>query len=263
MRLAVLADIHGNLVALERVLADLDAAGGADTVWVLGDLAAFGPRPAESIQRVLALRDQYGEKNVHLISGNTDRYLVTGARPGSPPIKEDEEGAAAKFATGRQAVNQRDIALNWCAAQLSFDDYTALRKLGSEVSLHANGYGWVCGYHAIPGDDESHALRPDSPDEEAHDALLDREGRLGIGGHTHMQMDRQLGTWRAVNIGSVGMSYDNPGKAQWGLFTFEGDSVTVDLRNLDYDLDSVMNDLDKVDFPLPVDWLRGRMRLDS
>ncbi|NLF00937.1 MAG: hypothetical protein GX601_08155 [Anaerolineales bacterium] len=47
VRLAVLADIHGNGQALRAVLADLDRLGGADHVLVLGDIALLGPQPAE------------------------------------------------------------------------------------------------------------------------------------------------------------------------------------------------------------------------
>lgn len=260
MRLAVLSDIHGNLVALETVLADLAAVGAVDKIWVLGDLAAFGTRPAESIRRVLNLREQYGEKNVHFISGNTDRYIVTGARPAGKPIKEDEENAADKLREAVEAARARDVALNWTAAQLTLDDYTALRKLGHELSLQAEGYGWVIGYHGTPGNDEGFLL-PDMPEEEARDALLDREGRLGIGGHIHVQMDRDLGRWRAINVGSVGMSFDQPGRAQWGLFTFDDGDVTVDLRSLPYDVEAVFADRAAVAYPLPAEWLRGRLRL--
>src|SRR5215510_1606230 len=57
MRLAVISDIHGNLAALEAVLYDLESLGGADLTWCLGDLAAFGPRPAECIRRIKALAE--------------------------------------------------------------------------------------------------------------------------------------------------------------------------------------------------------------
>ncbi|MCC7452288.1 MAG: metallophosphoesterase family protein, partial [Anaerolineae bacterium] len=70
MRLAVLSDIHGNILALEAVLRDLKQMGGADKTWVLGDLCAFGPRPAECIQMVRELA------GVSVIIGNTDRYVA-------------------------------------------------------------------------------------------------------------------------------------------------------------------------------------------
>ena len=247
MRLAVLSDIHGNLAALEAALADLESQGGAEQVWILGDLAAFGPRPAECIRRVFALQEQLGKENCHIIGGNTDRYLVHGTRP-REQAAENEEG----FAQLAQKWQQRDTNFNWTLGRLAFEDYENLKKiLGRETGLNVPGYGYVIGYHGTPGDDEGSLLTPDSAEEQALDALLDREGRLGIGGHIHVQMDRDLGRWRAVNVGSVGMPFDTPGVAQWGLFSFEDGSVQVNLRRVTYDTNAVMADLEAVGHPAP------------
>jgi len=254
MRLAVLSDMHGNLIALEAALADLEASGGADTVWILGDLAAFGPRPAECVRRVQALAEQYGKDNVRYVRGNTDRYLVRGERPAMPPAEDEET-----FALIRAEWPPRDRALNWGLAQLSFEDYTFLAKLATETALEVPGYGWVIGYHGTPGDDEGF-LKPDTPPDVARDLLLDREGRLGIGGHIHVQMDRDLGNWRVVNVGSVGMSFDQPGKAQWGLFSFDDDQVSVDLRNVAYDTAAFAADLRASGHPEP-EWALNKFRL--
>jgi predicted phosphodiesterase len=243
MRLAVLSDVHGNIVALEAALADLRAAGGADKLWLLGDYAAFGPRPLECIQRLKALLDEWGEKDSGAIRGNTDRNLVTGARPAGKPAEDAE-------AFGKLAAARRSWAANleWGLEQLSFAEYEWLTKLRGEVDLDAPDYGWVIGYHGTPGDDEG-ALTPDTPLDVADDALMEREGRLGIGGHIHVLMDRPLTRWRAVNIGSVGISFDQPGYAQYGLFTFENGDVQVDLRRVPYDVESVIRDLAAQGYP--------------
>lgn len=254
MRLAVLSDIHGNLVALEAALADLQALGGADHVWILGDLAALGPRPAECIRRVRALHEELGKEKSAIIGGNTDRYLVTGERLHTPSAKDAES-----FAQLAQSWQDRDTILNWGVAQLSYEDYELLRDIcGRETGLDVPGYGYVIGYHAVPGDDEIF-INPDTPDEEALDALLDREGRLGIGGHTHRQMNRNLGRWRMVNVGSVGLSFDAPGKVQWGLFTFENGDVHIDLRRIDYDVEAAVNDLHAAGHPVPA-WFARRLQ---
>lgn len=246
MRLAVLSDIHGNLVALEAALADLEALGGADQVWILGDLAALGARPAECVRRIRELRDQLGKDKCHIIGGNTDRYMVTGERMRGTSAKDAE--AFAKLAADWQ---DRDTIMNWGVAQLSYEDYELLRDIrGRETALNVAGYGHVIGYHAIPGNDETFIF-PTTSDEEALDALLDREGRLGIGGHTHHQMNRDLGRWRMVNVGSVGWSFDVPGKVEWGLFTFENGEVEIDLRCFDYDVDAAIADLHAAGHPNP------------
>ncbi|HYO87607.1 MAG TPA: metallophosphoesterase family protein, partial [Candidatus Limnocylindrales bacterium] len=142
----------------------------------------------------------------------------------------------------------------------SFEDYDWLRKLPGETSWRPVGYGPVIGYHGTPGDDEGQ-LVPEMADSTAADALLDREGVLGIGGHIHRQFDRTLPAdgWRVVNVGSVGMSFDRPGFAEWGLFTFEDDELTVDLRAVAYDVDMAVADLKAAGHPAP-EWMTRRLR---
>jgi len=246
MRFAVLSDVHGNLTAMEAALADLDSVGAVDHVWFLGDLCAFGAQPMACIHRLQQLAEQMGEKQFRAIGGNTDRYLVTGERFKVPPA--EEEGQFSKLLQLRETS---DAVLNWNLSKLSWEDYSYLAKLlGREVSLRVKDYGRVIGYHAIPGDDEA-MLRPDTPDSEVLDALLDREGRLAVGGHTHLLMDREVGNWRVVNVGSVGMSFDMPGKAQWGLFTFEDGTLTVDLRAVSYDVDQAVAEIHESGHPRP------------
>lgn len=253
MRLGVFSDIHGNLTAFEAVLPDL-MASQPDVIWYLGDLAAFGPRPVECIRRLRELRESFGKDKFQIIGGNTDRYLVHGDRPHAPAAKDEE--ALRKLT---RFWRPRDNALNWAVDQLGWEDYEYLAKIcGREVSQEVEGYGWVIGYHAVPGSDEP-ILGPDTPIEEARDALLDREGRLGIGGHIHVQMDRNLGDWRVVNVGSVGMSFQKPGRAEWGLFTFENGEVQVDLRAVPYDLEAAVADLRAVDFP-EAEWTAKMLR---
>jgi len=238
LRLAVISDIHGNLVALDAVIDDLRQSGAIDHLWVLGDLATFGPRPAECIQRVRALPETLGldEKKFEIISGNHDRYLVTGARHPKKPAED-----ADKLKELADEWSSRDQVINWTLEQLSFEDYDYLRKLRHDLSLDAPDYGWVIGYHAVPGDDEG-VLKPDTPAEEAEDYLLDREGRLGIGGHIHQQMDRQLQHWRVINAGSVGAPKTDK-RAEYAIITFENGEAHIDLRHVRFDVDTVMADL--------------------
>ncbi len=70
MRIALLSDMHGNLVALDAVLADIATQDPVDAYWLLGDLAAMGPEPVGVVQRLRAL------PNLQAVRGNTDRWLT-------------------------------------------------------------------------------------------------------------------------------------------------------------------------------------------
>jgi predicted phosphodiesterase len=251
MRLAVISDIHGNLVAFDAVLKDLEQVGEVDLIWCLGDLAMAGTRPAECMAKVRELHEHYGKDKFKVIGGNTDRYLVTGKRPEVPAAKDAEA-----FAKHKARFRQIDDLINWARELLTWEDYEFLAQiLGRELHKNVEGYGNVIGYHAIPGDDEPASLKPDTPDEEARDALLDRSGKLAIGGHTHLVMDRVLGNWRVINPGSVGLSFRDARNAEWALVTFEGSAATVDFRTVPYDFQEVLADMAAVNYPHPA-WLQ-------
>src|SRR5260221_11939298 len=113
-RLAILSDIHGNLRALEAVLEDVKQAGGADITWVLGDLCAFGPRPAECLQMIRDI------PKVQVIAGNTDRYLMMGQLPMGRPKAEAE--------WQQRGAKQHEVAstFSWAVDRFSFADYDDL-----------------------------------------------------------------------------------------------------------------------------------------
>ena len=78
MRLAILSDIHGNPLALDAVLADIQSQGEVDAYWVLGDFAALGYDPVTPLEKITAL------SHASFTRGNTDRYVVTGDLPVQP-----------------------------------------------------------------------------------------------------------------------------------------------------------------------------------
>ncbi len=76
MRVAVFSDIHGNTIALDTVLADITARGGADAYWVLGDLVSIGAEPVQTPERLATL------PNATFVQGNGTRVLLTHVAPG-------------------------------------------------------------------------------------------------------------------------------------------------------------------------------------
>jgi len=192
MRVAVLADIHGNLPALNAVLADV-AAAGADAIVLNGDMAT-GPMPAQTLERLAGLGD-----GAVWVRGNCERELA-GAWDGTldPGLPE-----------------QARVPAEYCAAQLDRAHRDLLDGLPLSVTLEVDGLGPVRFCHATAVSDTAIVL-VDSP------IASYRAGFAGVTeptvllGHTHMPFDRLADRRRFVNPGSVGMPYGTAG-AHWAL----------------------------------------------
>jgi predicted phosphodiesterase len=241
IRLAALSDVHGNLLALEAVLADIEAQGTPDTYVVLGDLAAFCPWPGETLARLRALPE------VLFLQGNTDRYLVTGRRPQAPPAHSPDDWVAVPA-----MLAERDANFRWTVERLSYDDYVFLRDLPTRLDLEVPGYGRLVAVHANALDDET-SLPPDTPDERLRDYFFDLDARLTLYGHTHRPMDRVVDgggdCCRIVNDGSVGLPLDGDPRPAYALLDFEGGECVVTIHRVDYDRQAVITELERLQHP--------------
>lgn len=197
--LAVLYDVHGNLPALEAVLADVHQAG-ADRVVLGGDYALFGPHPAETVARLDSLPD------ATWIRGNVDRWT---AHPDQAPNDE----------------LIRD-AIGFCTRALGAETVSRLDALPEQALVADTRF---C--HASPLSDLESFLPAPAEDEDRLVAGV-QEPRL-VFGHTHLQFRRtRADGLELVNPGSVGMPMDGDPRAAYALLHEDG---SVELRRVDYD----------------------------
>ena len=207
-RVAVLADVHGVLPALEAVLAEPDVAG-ADRVVLAGDLAA-GPLPVATLDLLAGLGDR-----AVWVSGNADRELV-------------------EYRRGRRSEIPDPLA-PWAAERLRADQVELLAGLPATATLDVAGLGRVLFCHATPRDDEEMVLVDSRPERWAEVLSgVEEEVAAVVCGHTHMPYVRLTHGRLAVNPGSVGMPYGRPG-AHWALL---GPGEAVSLRRTRYDYDA-------------------------
>lgn len=235
-RLAVLADIHGNLPALEAVLDDLQRRGKPDAMWVLGDLAAFYPWPAETIDLLRSL------PGTSFIRGNTDRYLVTGQRH-IIPVRTEKE-----WDRFPQALALRDECFRWMVEQFRYEDFLFLQALPASIETEIGGFGRILGVHGLVGDDEA-GVEPDTPEEDVRENLKGRPARLVLSGHTHIPMQRLVDNVLLINPGSVGCSSSGRPIASYALLEFEGQDRQVGLWDVPYDGEKVRTQLMASSYP--------------
>ena len=197
--LALLYDVHGNLPALEAVIADAEAAGAEG--WILGgDYALFGGWPAETVARLRSLQ------RASWIRGNGERWTADPAEAPDNPVVPGAV-AAAREALGEATVSD--------LASLPF-------------SLPHDGI-LVC--HGSPlSDVDSFAPEDGDRDEEL---LAGADARRVLFGHTHVPFARtSAGGVELVNPGSVGMPFDGDPRAAYALL---GDDGRLSHRRVEYD----------------------------
>ena len=202
MRVAAISDIHGNLPALEAVLAEVDRER-PDLMVFCGDVAS-GPMPAETIDLLLTLQ------GARFVRGNADRGLI-----------EQFDGKPRSDMAGPFA--------DWCASQITRRHRDFLAAFEDSVVIEGvDGLGRVLFCHASPRNDTD-VFTVKSPAERVRMLLAGVDANVVVCGHTHMQFDRMVDRIRVVNAGSVGMPYGRPG-AYWAKL-----GPDVDLRRTDYD----------------------------
>lgn len=221
MRVAVLSDVHGNLLALDACLADLASQGGADAIAVAGDLCLDGPKPKKVLQRL----EEVGAQSVR---GNTDRYLSDEKPAGSFTAAD-----AAQIAWTRQELGER--WLSWLR-DLPF----ALRIGEDENQLLI--------VHANPRNDEDQ-LWPDA-DESLLERFVGDEGATAIAfGHLHLPYVR---IWRGkllVNVASAGLPKDGDPRACYAIFTERPGGWQVKHRRVAFDVKKVATQLASCGIP--------------
>ena len=208
MRVAALYDIHGNLPALEAVLAEVEAAA-PELVVVGGDVVA-GPLPSETLDRLVALGDR-----VRWVMGNADRMVIEAYDRGGRPADAED------------AIDRLDA---WVARQLTQAQRDRLAAFEPLVRADVDGLGPVLFCHGSPRSDEE-IITVVSPDERLAPILDGVAEETVVCGHTHHQFDRRAHGRRVLNAGSVGRPDEDEPAAYWLWL-----GPSAELRRTDYDV---------------------------
>ncbi|MCL4264293.1 MAG: metallophosphoesterase family protein [Anaerolineae bacterium] len=235
MKVAIFSDVHGNLTALEAVLADIDKQA-PDAIVFAGDLCLMGARPSACITLLQSRKD------IFAIHGNTD--LAVG-QPLTPP--EDADDATKER---YQSFNDKS---EWTRAQLSDGEYAWLRDMpfSLRISPTSNASDDLLVVHANPKDVERPILPPDAvqqqrfgkvsqsqPDEELEPLLADVTFGVMAYGHVHLPNIRQWRGMRLANISSVSLPMDADARAKYGVLTWADGRWHITHHAVEYDIEA-------------------------
>lgn len=210
MRVAVMSDIHGFSLALNTVLADLDALPPVDEIVVAGDLCQVGPAPRDVIE---TLRN----RKMAVLQGNTDAYLVEAA----------DGRARAEQAFALDQIGETGVEY---LAGLPFE-----RRITPPGGASPDDDLLVV--HANPHDLEQ-KLTLEMSDRELGNVIGDTRAAMIAFGHHHVSFTRQFGGMLLVDVSAVGNPKDGDLRCRYAVFAWSERERrwSVEQRKLPYPL---------------------------
>ncbi len=214
-RIALISDIHGNELALRKVIADARRLG-TDQIACLGDVATLGPRPREVLAIVREACDVF-------ILGNHDEYLF-------------DPRSISRHTSSPIVVG----AIEECRQRLSRAELDFVKSFSRSVRIGADGDDGLLLFHGSPNSNDCDLLA-ETPDPDLARQLEGHTAAVMAGGHTHVQMLRQHRGQLLLNPGSVGLPFERfvaggPPKvlahAEYAIVEFRDGQVGVELRRL-------------------------------
>jgi putative phosphoesterase len=227
MKVAALADIHGNYQALITVLDHVED-WNPDLVLVLGDTINRGPRSTECLHLIQKMER---EKSWQVLRGNHEQYVLEFDEPNAP-------------VTGPRFEMLRIIY--WTYQKLSAEDIQAVKgqpfeldiplpDLGKLKAVHASQGGIRTGIY--PNHDKDHLLK-----------IIDTEANLFLVGHTHQPLVREVDKTLVVNAGSIGLPFDGDNRTGYAQLTHNGKNWRAKIIRFEYDLEEARNDFFRTSF---------------
>ena len=216
MKIAIFSDIHGNMIALDAVLTDIEREAVTQMI-CLGDVAVSGPQPHEVTKRLRALE-------CPVVMGNTDEWLL------DPQLEDtDDERMRRIF----------DIDA-WCFEQLTSEDITFVNSFQTTIEQPLSNDEKLLCFHGSPKSN-TQVINASTPDNILKTELTGFEASIMAGGHTHTPMLRRYKDALVINPGSVGMPFQiqrkteqliNPPWAEYVIITVAQEGTQIDFRRV-------------------------------
>ncbi len=222
MKIAILADIHSNLPALETVVDHVER-WQPDHIVVVGDVVNRGPRPRECLQLIQA-------RGWPCVLGNHEEYVISHAQPNA----------------SRSGIKFRIHRISYWTYQQLNGDVSALTAMPFQRSIITPDGGEVRFVHASMRGTRD-GIFPTTPDDVLRQQILPPPRVIGVG-HTHKALIRSIDQTLVVNAGSVGLPFDGDPRAGYAQLTRANGDWHAAIVRLDYDRARADRDFDATGF---------------
>jgi predicted phosphodiesterase len=221
-RIAFISDPHGDRVALDKAISDLEKSQPVDEVLVGGDLAQGGAQPAEVV-------DEIRKRGWPSVRGNADDLLVRIA-DGNPPAEALRQPEASHGVLPKTVASQAE----WSVSRLGPERVEYLRSLPLFIERGPFAFGTVVLVHATPWSTEDVVL-PDAHPEIAERMVREARARLLVYGHIHTPYQRKIGNAVLLSVGAVSGSNDADARPAYTIVSLDA-TISVEVRRVDWPL---------------------------
>lgn len=238
MRFAVISDIHGNCLALQEVLKDIEI-NEIDEIVCLGDVITLGLQPLEVLQQIKKM-------DCIFIIGNHESALL-------------DMQKASDFKIAPPVIP----VLEWCKSKLTFDDLDFLKSFKESYTINLEDKDQLLCFHGSPSSNID-IITSDTSYKKIDHYFSKFKNNFFIGGHSHLQMLRQHNGKLIINPGSVGMPFLNipaPGEspkilpwAEYAIIDYNKGRLSVDLKRVEFNIHALEMVLKNSDIPLKEWW---------
>lgn len=227
MKIACISDIHGNKLALESILKDIEFMG-ADRIFCLGDLAMGGYDPNYTIEKLFSL------ENIDIVQGNTDKLIVD--------FNEELNSFLHKanpLMAGALELDDKEITI---------ENKNLLKNLPISKTVEIDNIKFELCHGSPRAQDEN--IFPDTSINIVEEACKNSKAEIILCGHTHIPCGFSLESGKTlINVGSVGRSMTKDKMPVYLLITINPDgSFSFEHRRVIYDNKKVSKIIEKRNF---------------
>ncbi|MBK1810815.1 metallophosphoesterase family protein [Clostridium sp. YIM B02505] len=229
MKIGVITDIHNNIDALNAVL-DVFTSLGIEKILCSGDIIGIGPRPEETVKRIMLLED-----NIECVRGNHDNYLINGI----PSVVPNDE----KMDYGEIEYHK------WEHGKLSEESIEFIKALPYTKTLKICGKTIYISHYAINEANKYVNYTPKPSLDDLKIMFQNVEADIIVYGHNHApSINNELKRWY-INTGSLGCPSDDINIARAGILVVNEDSTKYEELNVNYHVKKVIEDIENIRYP--------------
>ncbi|MTI80875.1 MAG: metallophosphoesterase family protein [Firmicutes bacterium] len=229
MKIAIFADVHSNFLGLQAVLSDIQERG-IDTVYCLGDLVGYGPRPNKVIELIR-------KKDISTVMGNYDDAIGNMRLICGCDYKDE------------QAMKIGEASISWTKEQTTEKNKNWLRQLPQRIEFNVGELKFLL-VHGSPRQLNEY-LFENTEEELLNQFLIENHCNVLVCGHTHLPYHKQVAKGDVINVGSAGKpKHGNPQVGYAVLDITTSGNLKVSFFQVPYDYEQTAREIEESGLPV-------------